>query len=339
MRLKSYIDETTKFSNAMRYLYGIKNFGEGLAILTSMNPMAKDVGDNENNKLYKSLMELLKTKGKKYIKQQGIYGGNNEKSVIIIDISLRETQEISKNELWKQESFIWMKRNRDDGMKIGLIGNGRIEKMESVETGKVVDKLSDYYSTVGNRKYRISMNESMASTKAAYFISPYGDIIQTDTSHIATIIKNPSKFGYTKEQIQSIYDKYNEKLNVEGKAREEILKDLMSNGWIRIRRYPNKFWSVQVPVINKKVKDFIFDWAERILKGIQGFREDDKYMPVKITALKGGYDKTFTVDSLSKDIMYNESVDEAKMARMKLVERKVEELPDIENYNPDTKDL
>ena len=61
----------------------------------------------------------------------------------------------------------------------------------------------------------------------AFFISPKGQIVDTEINHIATIIANPKKFGLTKDYIQTVYDKYNEKVNVEGKAREEIIKNLI----------------------------------------------------------------------------------------------------------------
>ena len=170
-----------------------------------------------------------------------------------------------------------------------------------------------------------------ASIDAAFFISPYGDIITADISHIATVIKYPKKFGVTKEYIERIYNKHNEKLGTEGNAREEILKELMSDGWIRIRRYPNKFWSVQVNKVNKKVKDYLYDWSKKILKGIGGFREQDKYMPVKIMPLSSNSYadvKMLPVDKIAHDALYNES--ETHLNRDMLTERIIDELNDIE---------
>jgi len=164
--------------------------------------------------------------------------------------------------------------------------------------------------------------------EAAFFISPRGEIISAEINHIVTIIKYPKKFGLTKEYIEDIYNKYNEPINLEGKAREEIIKSLMMDGWIRIRRYPNKFWSIQVLKLNNKVKDYLYDWSKRILKGLQGFKEYDKFMPVKITTLSDNYvdNKMITVDWVSKDKLYNESVTHE---RNMLVEKRIEELDDI----------
>jgi hypothetical protein len=173
-----------------------------------------------------------------------------------------------------------------------------------------------------------------ASIDAAFFISPYGDIVAADISHIATVIKYPKKFGLTKEYIESIYNKHNEKFGVEGKARDEILKELMSNGWIRIRRYPNRFWSVSIyNKLNKRTKDYISDWARRALKGISGFREQDKHMPIKIVPLSSNSYadvKMIPIDKIAHDALYNES--EIHLNRYMLTERTIEDLNDVEQY-------
>lgn len=148
-----------------------------------------------------------------------------------------------------------------------------------------------------------------ASTKASFFISPKGELIDTKGSHIDTIFRFPQKFGLTKEYIESIYKKYNEPLSLEGKAREEILIELIKKGWIRIRRYPNKFWSLQAKDLTKKVKSYIGQWASEILKGVQGFKENDRFMPV-ILSFSTGQKKEFTVEELAKDTLFNEGIEE-----------------------------
>lgn len=89
---------------------------------------------------------------------------------------------------------------------------------------------------------------------AAYWISPKNEVINVPTVHIDTVITNPETFGLTKEGIQKIYDSYGEPLGSEGKAREEIILDLVRKGWIRIRQYRNQGWSVNVGKLSKKLK-------------------------------------------------------------------------------------
>ena len=117
----------------------------------------------------------------------------------------------------------------------------------------------------------------------AFWISKNGEMIEVENgNHIATVLKYPEKYGYTKQQLKDVYDRYHETVGTEGKAREEIILSLVRKGWIRIRRYENKFWSVTVNRMDRKVKDYLHSWASKILKGTLGYRENDPYMKVNI---------------------------------------------------------
>lgn len=170
-----------------------------------------------------------------------------------------------------------------------------------------------------------------SSIRAAFFISPSGDIVEAKVSHIDTVMQNPRKFGLNKNYVQQVYDKHNEKLGVEGKARDEILKGLMEEGWIRLRRY-DRFWSVTVGRITKKVKDYLYDWSKKILKGMFGFKERDKHMPVKIIPVRGSVTdvRHLPIEAISKDALYNES--EKNVIRNMLTERNIKDVPDVEQY-------
>jgi hypothetical protein len=114
-------------------------------------------------------------------------------------------------------------------------------------------------------KYFGSNNLPEASAENGYwaFGSKVFDV--TSSSHINFIINNPDKFNLTEEEIQSIFDKYGEKLNLEGKAREELIKLVSKMGWMRIRHYsrPKDYWSIQVDstkLRRTEIKNFIY-WA------------------------------------------------------------------------------
>lgn len=140
----------------------------------------------------------------------------------------------------------------------------------------------------------------------AIWISPKGELVADfNSNHIKMVISNPQKFGLTMEYIEDKHEKYNEPVGIEGKAREEIIRELVKKGWIRIRRYPNKFWSVTVQKMNKKVKDFLYDWSQKVLSGVAGFKEKDKFMPVNIVLLGGGkVDKFITVQDVANDALF-----------------------------------
>jgi hypothetical protein len=122
------------------------------------------------------------------------------------------------------------------------------------------------------------------------FISPQAEVFQVDQSHINTVILNPEKFGITTQEIESAYAKHKEPIGVEGSAREEILCNLVMQGWIRLRRYikPQEQWSITVNELNERTRAFLHDWATKMLSGEMGFREDDLHKPVVITSIATG---------------------------------------------------
>lgn len=140
---------------------------------------------------------------------------------------------------------------------------------------------------------------------AAFWISPSGNIINAGVNHIDAVIKNPSKFGIKSSYINNLYNKYLEPIGTEGKARENIISELINSGWIRIRRYANKFWSVNVKKLDKKTKDYLSQWAIDILEtGIGGFKEKDKYFPVKIDIINGK-NIELDIDDVANDGLYS----------------------------------
>lgn len=83
-------------------------------------------------------------------------------------------------------------------------------------------------------------------------------------THIQFIINKPKLFGLTKEEIQAIYKKYNEKIPVERKAREEIIKKVSEKGFIRVRHYSKPdYWSIQFDDYRKRKKTIteFLSWA------------------------------------------------------------------------------
>ncbi|MBI5251792.1 MAG: hypothetical protein HY912_20050 [Desulfomonile tiedjei] len=122
---------------------------------------------------------------------------------------------------------------------------------------------------------------------AAFFLSPNGHLVHVPQNHISTVIAEPENFGLTREEIEALYREYGERVGVEGKARREILLKIIADGWIRIRRYPNKYWSVTAASLIPLVQDRLREWAGKMLAGINGFKESDRYMPVKVSTASG----------------------------------------------------
>jgi hypothetical protein len=117
-----------------------------------------------------------------------------------------------------------------------------------------------------------------------FFISPQGEIIPGEINHINTVIKYSDKFGYSRDRIEKIYRYHNERVGLEGKARLKIIVDLVSKGWIRIRRQSNR-WSITVWQLTQEVKQLLCGFVCQVWDGEYGDKRVDKYMPFWITEI------------------------------------------------------
>lgn len=143
---------------------------------------------------------------------------------------------------------------------------------------------------------------------SAFFISPYGDIIQLSSDrHIEEIWQNPKKFGLTLDEIEKIFKKHDERRGSEGKAREEIIRILIQKGWARIRYVrPTDSYMIQINSLDNRQKENIYDWAKLVGKGNKG---KDKYIGVSIMEIKpGGDTKRGTIEDILKYQLFEEMV-------------------------------
>jgi len=116
----------------------------------------------------------------------------------------------------------------------------------------------------------------------AFWLSPKGEIIAVGSSHIHEILRYPVKFGLNSTYIKQLHDFYRETMGTEGTARKLIMINLFDNGWIRLRKYGDKFWAVNVKALTNRSRTYLSKWAQQMLKGIAGFQELDPFVPVKI---------------------------------------------------------
>lgn len=117
----------------------------------------------------------------------------------------------------------------------------------------------------------------------AFFLSDQGDLIHVPDSHIAVVIRDPQRFGLTKAEIEAAYLRHGERIGIEGEARKELLLKVVSQGWLRIRRYRNH-WSVTAQALNPATQELLRCWARKMLVGVNGgFKEWDRYISVKVT--------------------------------------------------------
>jgi len=88
--------------------------------------------------------------------------------------------------------------------------------------------------------------------------------------------------------LEACYKIHGETLYREGAARTEILLELVRNGWIRLRRYPNRYWSATLDTVSPCTMKRMRGWAEEIISGVGGIREEDLFMPVRMAPVSGG---------------------------------------------------
>ena len=106
----------------------------------------------------------------------------------------------------------------------------------------------------------------------AYFIYPCeGQVIYVPHSHISLVISNPEKFNLNFDYIKTIYEKYGEKIGLEGRARREILLHLIDQGFIRTRKYKNR-WKINVKdLYMDDAAIFLHRWAKSIIGATDDF--------------------------------------------------------------------
>ena len=120
-----------------------------------------------------------------------------------------------------------------------------------------------------NGTYFPKFPEKFDSNAPAWWISPEGKILALSKgeTHIGKVIENPQTFGYTLERIEKIYADYGEPMGSEYRAREQIIKDIFSKGWIRIRCHKT-YYTIQFAALSGTAQDFIADWAVRMAEWV-----------------------------------------------------------------------
>jgi hypothetical protein len=149
----------------------------------------------------------------------------------------------------------------------------------------------------------------IAENTNAFFLSPKGTLIPVHKKHINDVIKYPKKFGLSKAKIQEVFDRYGEPLGFEGKARNEILVNLIRSGWIRMRNCPKQgFWAVNVFKLTNRVKSSLQQWASALVKN----KSVDRYAEVRI-ADEDNNKANLSLADVAQDALYSASSHEVEL--------------------------
>jgi len=153
------------------------------------------------------------------------------------------------------------------------------------------------------------IKESIIPLAYAYWISPIGKILPiTDKfgqgKHIDSIIENPKAFGLTVDEVQAMYDVEGETMGIEGRAREKLIKQLINQGWIRIRRYLKpEMWTININRITPKIKKILYSFAKTMVD-----QHKIKYDDVKIDMINKVIRTSF--NDIVNESLLNENIDD-----------------------------
>lgn len=112
-----------------------------------------------------------------------------------------------------------------------------------------------------------------------FWLTPAGEMVDVTTrSHVSALIDNPCQCGLTTQAIRAVYRRYREPLYQEGAAREDLIRAVVKSGFVRIRLYPNRYWSITIHQSDESTMAMIRSWAKQVC----GYRYSGKYMDVKL---------------------------------------------------------
>ena len=108
----------------------------------------------------------------------------------------------------------------------------------------------------------------------AHWVNPSGKVYDVKDTHIIFVSEKPSLFKTSVDKMKKLYDKYDEKFpNQEGKARIEIMTDIVKKGWIRTRFRPREgAWVAETWKWGSREKKAIRKWAKHESRGKKQFR-------------------------------------------------------------------
>lgn len=103
----------------------------------------------------------------------------------------------------------------------------------------------------------------------AFFISPKGGIVPVPERHIVALIKEPELFGTTIGKLRLAYRRHKEQFGFEGHARNEIILDLLTKDWVRLRFFTRAgSWRLQIhEELNDTLKKNILKFCREVDKG------------------------------------------------------------------------
>lgn len=182
------LTESSKITKLRQYIYGLKDVGAGIVIATAQNPLGGDESakaydgmsaaekqayDHKNRQLLDFGESYIRdVLNKRYFKQVGVFGGQKEKSFVIVDMSRDDAVMLGRK--WKQTAVIHISVEERNGRKqlaFRMINTtdeqGYVESLVRSLTTAPANQ-DDYYSKIGSTKFIIPFYDTEAEWKAAF---------------------------------------------------------------------------------------------------------------------------------------------------------------------------
>jgi hypothetical protein len=157
------IEEMSGFPRVRSIMRGDVPSVNTIGILTAENPNANAISKSENEERMLELKEYVRSKGYGFIKIKGRFNNNNENSLLIPNITKKDTIEFG--EKYEQASVIYGEKRFDEDDKayfhFEYIEEGVTTDERDVSlAGMEIQNREDFYSMVKSRKFVIPFFES-----------------------------------------------------------------------------------------------------------------------------------------------------------------------------------
>lgn len=163
-----------KFKRVMQIIGPSEESKSGFGIMSAHNPLGQQSSSFDNDKRMEQIKALLKEAGKEYEEIDGRFFNNDEKSLVIPDVDIRQMADWSSNSDWPQHSFIFGKKDKlgDDvhvnyyfvelqyGDSYEMAGYKVTDHRTSVFANAEIQKRTDMFSQAGGKKFYIPFFDS-----------------------------------------------------------------------------------------------------------------------------------------------------------------------------------
>jgi len=157
-------------------------------------------------------------------------------------------------------------------------------------------------------KWRLWVASKTSGDVHAWWISPEGVIYEVRTTHIEFTSAHAENFGWTFNRILKVFKKYKETFPIEGKARDEIFRNIYSKNWIRIRYDHSVEYMIALNALTESKAGFIKDWALSLLMVNGAWNVPKGKRAVGLNDMDKILDEGFTLRGIAEGVLQDKYI-------------------------------